>query len=129
MHVLDENITEDQASRLRAWRIHYEQVGEGVGRVGMTDEDVIPLLHELRSVTFFSRDVDYYKRKLCHARYCLVYLDVHQKRTAETIRDLLRRPEFRTWAQRRGTVIRVTAEGMRVWRLGASKLEAIPWSS
>ena len=67
MHVLDENITEDQAGLLRVWRIHFEQVAEGLGRVGMTDEDVIPLLHKLRSVTFFTRDVDYYKKKLCHA--------------------------------------------------------------
>ncbi len=129
MHVLDENITEDQTSLLRERRIHFEQVGEGVGRLGMTDENVIPLLHDLRSVTFFTRDVDYYKRKLCHARYCLVYLDVRPHLTAETIRGFLRHPEFRTWAQRKGTVIRVTTEGMRVWRPGASKLEVIPWQS
>ena len=117
------------SKRLRLWRIRFEQVGEGVGRVGMTDENVIALLHKRRSVTFFIRDVDYYKRKLCHARNCLVYLDTPQKRTAETIRRFLRHPQFRTRAQRLGKVIRVNPSGMHAWQLGANKVQFTPWSS
>jgi hypothetical protein len=76
----------------------------------------------MRAVTFFTRDKDYYRRDWCHARYCLVFLDVEESAAAETIRRFLRHRAFRTWAHRTGTVIRASESGMRVWRLKAKNV-------
>ncbi len=45
---------------LRGWRVRIRQIGVNVGRKGMSDGDVIPLLRRMRSVTFFTCDLDYY---------------------------------------------------------------------
>ena len=62
MLVLDENIPEDQRLFLRSWRIRAYQVGRDVGRAGIEDEQIIPLLLELRRPTFFTRDLDFLTR-------------------------------------------------------------------
>ena len=93
----------------------------------MTDENVIPLLRELGSVTFFTRDVDYNDRRLCHRAYCLVYLDVKIRWVAVMIRRFLRHPRFRTWADRAGTVVRVHPGGLHVWTRNAKKVEVVAW--
>jgi hypothetical protein len=84
-------------------------------------------LHRLKSVTFFTGDVDYYRRDRRHPAYCLVYLNIDPKDTVEVIRRFLRHPSFRTWAQRKGSVIRVNLDGLRVWRRKAPRAEDIPW--
>jgi hypothetical protein len=127
MHVLDENIPEPERQQLAVWRIRVRQVGVELARKGTSDEHVLALLHELPGVTFFTRDLDYYRRDWCHARYCLVCLDAEESASAQMIRRLLRHRAFRTWAQRKGTVIRVSESGLRVWRLKAKKVEIIRW--
>ena len=72
MNILDENITDDQRKELGTYRIRVRHIGRDLGRSGMTDEEIIPLLHQLRRPTVFSSDADYYRRRLCHANYCLV---------------------------------------------------------
>jgi hypothetical protein len=129
MHLLDENVKDSAYAQLAAWRIRVQKIGQGVGRASMSDEEIIPLLHRLKSVTFFTHDRDYYRQRLCHARYCLAFLDVAEKRAAETIRSFLRHPDFRTWAQRKGKVIRVNPSGMHAWQLGANKVAFTPWPS
>jgi hypothetical protein len=49
-----------------------------IGREGLKDDEIIPLLHQLNKPTFFTLDDDFFKRQLCHAQYCLIYLDVAQ---------------------------------------------------
>ena len=49
----------------------------------MSDEDIIPLLHQLGSVTYFTLDRDYYQQHLCHLRYCLVWLDIDEELRVE----------------------------------------------
>jgi hypothetical protein len=71
--------------------------------------------------------MDYYRRDWCHARYCLVCLDVNESASAEMIRRFLRHRGFQSWAQRKGTVIRVSERGLRVWRLKAKKVALLPW--
>jgi hypothetical protein len=127
MLVLDENVPAGQRRFLEARRLRVQQISVELGRVGMTDQDVIPLLHGLHSVTFFTLDVDYYRRDLCHNRYCLVYLDVASELMASTVRRFLRHPSFRTWALRRGKVIRVSPSGMHVWRVKGKRLEHVAW--
>jgi hypothetical protein len=127
MHVLDECVADRHRETLRRWRIRTRKVGIDFGRGGTTDENVIPLLHQANAVTFFTRDPDYYQPRLRHAKYCLVFLRVPEERTPGVIRDFLRHPAFRTWAQRRGTVIEVKPTGMRVWRLKVQAPEDVPW--
>src|SRR5207253_466398 len=127
MFVLDENMLERHRRLLEAWRIHVSQVGVELARKGTLDENIIPLLHQLGRATFFTRDRDYYRPGLRHPRYCLVLLDVPLKQIPERIRRFLRHRSFRTWAQRKGAVIRVSEAGMSAWRLKARKVELVPW--
>ena len=66
MNVLDENILESQRQSLRGWRIAVRQIGHELGRKGMQDEEIIPFLLTLRQPTFFTRDLGFYSRQLCH---------------------------------------------------------------
>ena len=128
MNVLDENILESQRQLLRSWRIPVRQIGHEVGRKGLQDEEIIPLLLTLRRPTLFTRDLGLYSRQLCHARYCLVVLGVGQYEAAHFIRRVLRVPEFDAQAKRMGAVIRVTHSGLAVWRVNAEHETRYPWS-
>ena len=128
MNILDENIGSAQCNQLQDWRIHFRQIGIGVGRSGMKDlNDVIPLLHSLRRPTFFTRDLDFYKPALRHHSYCLVYLDVFADEAAEYIRRFLRHPKFRTQAKRMGAVVRVRHSGLTFWQTDVAAQQAIIW--
>ena len=128
MIVLDENFPESQRQLLRGWRIPIRQIGYEVGRKGMKDDEIIPVLLRLRHPTFFTLDYDFYKRGLCHARYCLVCLDVGQYEAAVFVRRLLRHREFDTEAKHMGAVIRVSHRGLSVWRLHAEKAVRLGWA-
>lgn len=119
MNILDESILDSQRQLLRRWRIPVRHIGYDVGWHGMKDDRIIPFLHGLRRPTFFTRDFDFCKRALCHARYCLVYLEVEPRYVARYIRRLLVHPAFDTEAKRMGTVIRVMPTSLTVWRLHA----------
>lgn len=127
MNVLDENIPDREWHQLRRWRLRLRKVGEDIGRAGMSDQQIIPLLHQLRGVTFLTRDVDYYRQQLCHSSYCLVYLDVRADKTAFFVRAFLRHPAFDSRAKRMGRVIGVRPMGMHVWRLHAGAPELVLW--
>lgn len=119
MNVLDENILESQRQLLRSWGIAIRQIGHELGRKGMADEAIIPLLRRLRRPTFFTRDLGFHDYSLCHPRYGLVCLAVGQYEAASFIRRLLSHPQFNTQRKRMGTVIRVTQTRLSVWRLHA----------
>lgn len=129
MNVLDENIPESQRQLLRSWRIRVRQVGHEVGHQGMKDEEVIPFLHQIGSVSFFTRDLGFYHRHLCHANYCLVCLAIGEYDVASFIRRFLQHPLFNTKAKRMGKVIRVTHMGMQIWTPYAEKEEKLAWLS
>jgi len=116
VNILDENIIENQCKLLQSWRIPFRQIGFGIGRQGMKDKEIIPLLHRLRRPTFFTRDEDFYDRNLCHKEYCLIYLAVRKDEVAVFIRRLLRHHLFNTAAKRMSSVICVSHVGLSVWR-------------
>ena len=128
MNILDENIIESQCILLRSWRISFRQIGVHLGRQGVKDKEILPLLHKLRRPTFFTRDQDFYGRYLCHAKYCLVNLAVRKDEAASFIRRLLRHREFGTEAKRMGSVIRVSHVGLSVWRLHAESSVHYDWT-
>jgi hypothetical protein len=127
MNVLDENFPKDQRLILQGWRISVHHIGFDLGWDGMKDAEIFPLLHQLRRPTFFTFDLDFFRRRLCHAGYSLVYLVVPQTEAAAYVRRLLRHPDFNTQAKRMGSVIRVARPGLTVWRLHAESEESIPW--
>jgi len=71
---------------------------------------------------------DYFRRSLCHARYCLVYLDVKRDESALFIRRFLRHQEFDTQAERMGAVVRISYTGLSVWRLHAQEETHFTWA-
>ena len=116
MNILDENIPRNQRELLLSWRVPIRQIGYDTGRKGIQDDEIIPLLHQLRRPTFFTRDSDFFDRRLCHQRYCLVYMDVDKYEAALFVRRVLRHPEFDTQAKRMGAVIRVSRRGLSLYR-------------
>jgi hypothetical protein len=93
----------------------------------MKDQEILTLLHCLRRPTFFTRDEDFYGRRLCHARHCLVYLAVAKDEVAPFVRRLLRHREFDTVAKRLGTVVRVSHVDLSAWRLHVEQAIHIDW--
>jgi hypothetical protein len=128
VNVLDENILESQRQWLRGWSIPVRQIGLELGHKGMQDEEVIPFLLKLRSPTFFTRDLGFYSRSLCHARYCVVVLAVGQYEVAQFTRRLLRHIAFTTRAARMGMVIRIMHTGLVAWRLNAEREIRLSWT-
>jgi hypothetical protein len=94
VNALDENIPDDQREILLNWRMRFREIGRDVGHSGMQDDAIISLLHQLGPITFFTRDLDYFRRHLCHANYCLVYLDIKDNEVADFIRRFLRHPSL-----------------------------------
>jgi hypothetical protein len=127
VNVLDENVPEQQRLLLLRGKIAVRQIGNEVGAAGMTDEDILPLLHHLRRPTFFTRDSDFYRRGLRHERYCLVWLDVRFTDVAEYVRKFLRHPAFKAQARRMGWVVQVAPSGISAWGPGAEKETQWPW--
>lgn len=115
MNVLDENIVESQRQLLRGWRIPIRQIGHELGRAGMLDDEVIPLLRRLRHPAFFTRDLRFYDAKNRSVKYCIVCLSVGQQEAAVFVRKVLRHPALNSHTKRMGKVIRVTHTGIRLW--------------
>ncbi len=129
MNILDENILKDQRELLFSWRIKIRQIGYDVGRKGIQDDEIIPLLLQLRRPTFFTLDSDFYDRNLCHMGYCLVYMDVRQDEAAVFGRHLLGHKELNTQAKRMGKVIRLSTAELSVWKIHGEKEVKFAWPS
>lgn len=114
MIVLDENIPEDQRQLLRGWRVRVHQIGEELGRKGMKDDQILPLLLKLSAPTFVTRDFDFWNSELCHDRYCLVVLELNPDEAATFVRRILRHRLLNTKAKRLGRAIRVDHLGMEI---------------
>lgn len=125
-HVLDELFDDAVHRRLRAWGISIDKVGEGFGRVGWLDEQLLSALHGSRK-TFHTRDQGYYKRRHCHPSYCLVYYDVPASETAAYVRRLLRHPLFNTHAKRMGKAIKVTPTQIEFWEVRGVRKGKATW--
>jgi hypothetical protein len=128
MNVLDENVPVEQRTALHTWGIAARQIGYDVGRLSMQDDEIISLLHKLRHSTFFTLDLDFYKRYRCHSGYCLVFMDVEPNTVAAYVRLLLNHSDLNTAARRMGTVIRITPDGLTLWRLHSEAEVRLAWS-
>jgi hypothetical protein len=119
MIIIDENFPESQRQLLLSWRINIRQIGIEVGREGLQDDEIISLLIKYKNPTFFSLDLDFYNRKLCHTKYCLAFLDLGQYESAIFMRRFLRNKNFDSQKKRMGKVIKVSHSGLLVWNINA----------
>jgi hypothetical protein len=127
VNILDENIPESQRTLLRSRRVAVRQIGQDLGRKGMKDDEILPLLHQLDRPTFFTLDGDFYDRRLCHEGYCLVHLDIEEERVADFVRRLLRHRELNTKDKRMGRVIRILPTGLALWRIHEEQESHLSW--
>jgi hypothetical protein len=127
MIILDENIPAPQRQLLEHWKIRVWQIGLNVGRRGMQDDEIIPLLLRQRRPTFFTRDSDFFARDLRHARYCLVHAAVEKNEVAFFVRRCLRHSAMNTIAKRLGSVVRVSRTGLSIWRAGVVRRAFVRW--
>jgi hypothetical protein len=126
--LLDHNIPMDQAEQLRRWRVHFRQVGFSVGRPEWDDQqEILRYLHQAKGITFFTRDLGFFRRRLCHKSYCLVVLAGRVLETAVYVRRLLRHPAFRTRASREGKVIKLSPDKIGYWQIGERPLRSASW--
>ena len=127
MNILDENFPESQRPVLKNKRIPFRQIGKDIGRKGMEDEEIVTLLHRLDRPTLFTLDEDFYDRRLCHERYCLVYLDVEEETAAAYIGKVLRHRQLKTKANRMGRVIRTFPTGLTAWLVHEKQEAHLSW--
>jgi len=127
MIILDENVVQPQQRILRKRHIRFRLLGQEIGRRGMDDDQIIPLLHKLNQPTFSTFDEDFYDRRLCHKGYCLVHLDVEEELAADHICRLLRHRALNSKAKRMGTVIRIRTTGLAIWRSGEENELHLLW--
>ncbi len=128
MIVLDHNIPKDQAELLRRRRVHFRQIGFEVGRPEWDDQqEILRFLHETKQITFFTRDLGFFRATLRHANYCLVTLTVPVLETARYISKLLRHPRFNTRAKRNGKVIKASTKKINFWEIGRQRQNSARW--
>jgi hypothetical protein len=126
--ILDHNIPQDQVQNLQRRRIHVRQIGFEVGRPEWDDQqEILRFLHRAKEITFFTRDLGFYRARLRHPNYCLVALTVPVLQTADYIFRLLRHPYFNTRAKRNGKIIRVSTMTISYWAMGRQRQETIRW--
>jgi hypothetical protein len=129
MIILDEHFPESQRQILQRWRISFRQIGYEVGRGGLKDDEIIPLLLQLHQPTLFTLDAGFHKPTLRHARYCLIHLDVEQYEAASFVRRTLKHKSFDTHAKRMGTVAKVSPTGIMLWLLHSEVKTRFLWES
>lgn len=127
MIIIDENIIDSQRQLLMSQGSSIRQIGYEIGHKGMSDREIIVLLHELGRSTFITRDDDFFNRALCHHALCLVYLPVLKEEVASFVRRFLKHPLFNTQRKRSGNVIQVSHSGISFWRSTTSPLQKIDW--
>ena len=127
MIIIDENFPESQRQFLLSWRINIRQIGLEIGRKGLPDNEIIPLLLKYKNPTFFSLDSDFFNRNLSHMKFCLVFLDLEQYESAIFIRRFLRNRDFSSQKKRMGRVIKASHSGLLVWKVNNETPQKYYW--
>jgi len=126
--ILDHNIPADQAQQLRRQRIHFRQIDFEVGRPEWDDlQEILRFLHATKQIMFFTRDLGFFRARMCHSNYCLVVLTVPVLETAYYIRKVLRHPDFKTRAKRNGKVMKVSTDRITFWETGWQRQSTTRW--
>ena len=94
------------------------------------DDRVPEILGTLKQPTFVTIDEHFWQRHLCNPDYCILYFSLRgdqQEQLPSLLRELLRRPEFRTRAARMGKVARVSAAAIDYWQFQSHESRRIEW--
>ncbi len=102
-------------------------IGQDIARKSIGDDNILALLHGLKQATLFTRDEHFFKRRLCHPCYGLIWLDLAPEESAVFIRRILRHPQFSTKARRMGIALRAHHDGLHFWQWRRSALQRLPW--
>jgi len=128
MIILDENVVNSQRKTLLRKRYHVRQIGYELGRKGMSDRDILPLLRTLHRPTLLTSDDDSYVRDLCDTRYSLIVLGIEEQAFAEYSIRVLRHPSFAKWRLRMGKTLSVTRGAIRFWQHKSHRETRLPWN-
>ncbi len=93
----------------------------------MSDEEILSVLQQKGRITLFTRDAGFYARSRCHERCCIVWMQVSRMECAEYAMRLLKHARFRTFADRRGKVIRVQPTGLNWWERNSTQERSLGW--
>lgn len=99
-------------------------------REHILDDRVPQILLTLDRPTFVTIDGDFWDRRLCHSRYCILYFSLataDQGKLPDQLRRLLRKSEFRTRAGRMGKVIRAAPSAIDYWEHARPTFKRIYW--
>lgn len=123
--ILDEQIHNVHVPiALRSW-ITVSRVRELRPNTIIKDEAIPGLLRQLKQPTFVTINVhDFWKRKLCDPKYCIVCMAVPDDKQFEIprlLRDLFQFPQFKTRAERMGKIAHVGLEHMRYYQYGEER--------
>jgi hypothetical protein len=130
--VVDEHLDHFQVTEaLQGW-ITAEQIGvELRSEKRFSDERIISLLIRLKRRTFVTIDSDFYKKRLCHRAYCLIYFHLTMEQQAQIpalLRRLFKIPGFRSVRERMGKVVHVSHEQIRYHQLGVEEEQFLAWA-
>jgi hypothetical protein len=114
MIICDENIDVAQVFLLRSWGARTKQIGPDIARKGISDPQMVSLLHGGTRWMLVTRDGAFYRASLCHSKYCILVLDVQRDEVAASVMRFLSTPHFRTQRSRLGTVARVSPNGIAI---------------
>ncbi len=128
MIYLDHNIIKEQAELLKRRRIHFRQIGMEIGLPSWDDQqEILRYLHSVKQATFFTRDKDFFRYRLRHSNYCLVFIDAPEYETAVFISKFLRRPNFKTKAKRCGKIVKLSQRVVTWWDSGKPQRQHLIW--
>ncbi len=92
------------------------------------DERVPQILLTCHEPNFITIDSDFWTPKLCHTGYCIIYIEIDDRRQQEIprlLRRLFRDGRFKSQKQRLGTVIRVSRVGISFWEVGNATIQHV----
>jgi hypothetical protein len=128
--LLDEQLDiEEVLPPLPKW-IKVQRLIELRPREIIRDDRVPGILLTLKQPTFITIDQDFWKRRLCHLGYCILYFalrDDQQELLPDLLCASLRHPEFRTRAKRMGKVARVSRSHIDYWQFQTRGLQHLEW--
>jgi hypothetical protein len=127
MMVVDENFPIEIVTQLARLKFRFKQIGSELANAGVKDDFIITVLHSLKNPTFFTLDDDFYKPRLCHSGYCLVFLKTPHPEIVHFLSMFIKHPRFNTKVRRMGKVIQITTTKTRFWTLNAQDCVDVAW--
>ncbi len=133
MIVLDENILgEIVIDGLKAW---YKGKVVSINKLRadtVVKDDAVPtILRTVKQPTFLTTNVsDYWRKMPAHAAYCMICFDLPNERIPEIphlLRGVLRFPEFKTKAARRGKILLVRHLHIDYYAVGSKQIFTLNW--